>query len=227
VAGWLAGFPFTSAPVAVILTVEHGPNFTAGAATGTLLGVVSQAAFAFTYVWAARRAPWPVCLAAASTVFALCTAAFVRLDWPPFADAALAAAGLALALALLPARLDAVPGVRPPPWDLPVRMVVATGFVILITGVAAQLGPTMTGLLTPYPLYAAVLAVFAHVNAGAGSGAAVMRGLLAGLFGFGAFFLALALLVVPIGPIPAFVAAVASVCAVQLVALRLMRRGNT
>jgi hypothetical protein len=117
-----------------------------------------------------------------------------------------------------------MPGVHPPAWDLPLRMVVATGFVILITGVAAQLGPTMTGLLTPYPLYATVLAVFAHVHGGADSGAAVMRGLLAGLFGFGAFFLALALLVVPTGPVPAFVAAVAAVFAIQLVALLLMRR---
>src|SRR5262249_58984965 len=83
-------------------------------------------------------------------------------------------------------------GRAPIGWDLPARMVVATVFVVLLTGVAPALGPPLTRLLAPFPLYAAVLAGFAHALEGSRSAAALLRGLLAGLFGFAAFFLVLA-----------------------------------
>src|SRR6266542_2340199 len=46
VGGWLAGFPLTSAPVSVFLALEQGPDFAAGAAVGTLGGVIGSFAFA-------------------------------------------------------------------------------------------------------------------------------------------------------------------------------------
>src|SRR5713101_3563446 len=58
VGGWLAGFPLTSAPVSVFLALEQGPDFAAGAAVGTLLGLTALAAFCLAYGWAARRVGW-------------------------------------------------------------------------------------------------------------------------------------------------------------------------
>ena len=222
-AGWLAGFPFTSAPVALILTLEHGTRFTAAAAEATILGVVSQAVFAFAYVWCARRLPWAACFGVATAGFAACTALFAQVHTPALVDAALAALGLLAALWWLPATGREARGVAPPAWDLPARMVVATAFVLVITGLAAALGPTLTGLVTPFPLYASVMGVFAHLHEGPASGAAVMRGLLYGLFGFGAFFLALSLLIVPAGAAVAFTVAAMAVVSVQVAALRLAR----
>ncbi len=67
----------------------------------------------------------------------------------------------------------------------------ATVFVVALTGAAPLLGARLAGLLAPFPLYAAVLATFAHRLEGAGPAVGVLRGLLLGLFGFTAFFLAL------------------------------------
>lgn len=103
-------------------------------------------------------------------------------------------------------------------------MLVATAFILVVTGLAGRFGPTLTGLLTPLPLYAAVLGVFAHIHEGRASATAVMHGLLVGLYGFGAFFLVLGLLLVPLGPWVAFAAAVAAVCLVQGTALLIARR---
>ena len=103
---------------------------------------------------------------------------------------------LVVALRLLPAAAErTAAAVSPlPRWDLPARMVVATGFVLLLTGVAPTLGPRLTGLLAPFPLYAATLTVFAHHLQGPGPATSVLRGLLLGLFAFAGFFLVLAVL---------------------------------
>src|SRR5690349_7715497 len=78
VGGWLVGLPLTSAPVAVILTAEHGSDFAATAALGILGGVASQAVFAVAYLAAARRggggAGVAAALVAATAGFAASTA---------------------------------------------------------------------------------------------------------------------------------------------------------
>jgi hypothetical protein len=111
-----------------------------------------------------------------------------------------------------------------PRWDIPTRMVVATAFVLLLTGVAPALGPRLTGLLAPFPLYAAVLTVFAHHLQGAAPAALVLRGLLLGLFAFAGFFLILAASIERVGIIPAFAAAVAVALALQAGSLWGLRR---
>ncbi len=105
-------------------------------------------------------------------------------------------------------------------------MAVATGFVLLLTGVAPALGPRLTGLLAPFPLYGAVLAVFAHHLQGPAAAVTVLRGLLLGLFGFAGFFLALAALIERAGIGPAFAAALALTLALQAGALWSVRRGR-
>src|SRR4029077_2644700 len=113
-----------------------------------------------------------------------------------------------------------------PRWDLAARMVVATGFVLLLTGVAPALGPRLTGLLAPLPLYAATLTVFAHHREGPGPAASVLRGLLLGLFGFAGFFLVLAALLERAGIGPAFAAASAIALALQGGSLWVLRRAH-
>ena len=112
-----------------------------------------------------------------------------------------------------------------PRWDLPARMVLATTLVLLLTGIAPALGPHLTGLLSPFPIYGAVLAIFAHRLHGPRAAAQVLRGLVLGLFGFAAFFLVLAALIETAGVAPAFVAALGAVIALQAASLWALRRG--
>jgi hypothetical protein len=86
-------------------------------------------------------------------------------------------------------------------------MVVATVFVVALTGIAPILGPRLTGLLAPFPLYAAILAVFAHRLEGARPAASVLSGLLLGLFAFAGFFVVLAALIERAGIAAAFATA--------------------
>ena len=209
VSGWLVGLPFTSGPIAFFLALGHGGAFAAATAIGILAGTISQAAFCVAYGWLALRG-WPVALVAGCAAFAAATLALQPLTLSAVPVLLLVLAALALALWLLHARSPIVAASGPPPWwDLPARMVVATIFVVLLTASAPALGPHLTGLLAPFPLYASVLTVFAHAAQGTGAAINVLRGLLLGLFAFAGFFLTLAVLLDVSGIGTAFAAAVA------------------
>jgi hypothetical protein len=121
-----------------------------------------------------------------------------------------------------PARTQVAEGALPR-WDIPARMGIATAFVLLLTGLAERLGAHLTGPLAPFPLYAALLAVFAHHLHRGDQAHDVLRGLLYGLFAFAGFFLALAALLPRLGPGLAFTAAVATAVSVQAATLWRLR----
>ncbi len=225
VSGWLVGLPFTSGPIVLFLTLDHGAAFAAAAAAGTLAGGISQATFCVAYGRLARRWHWPLALFGSSLLFAASTAALQHLDLPlmPLTLAVLAV--LAVALRLMPAS-DEAPAASLPRWDIPARMGLATAFVLLLTGLAPALGPRLTGLLAPYPLYAAILAVFAHHLQGPIPAAGVLRGLLFGLFAFAGCFFTLAALLERGGIAVAFSAAIAVALAVQAGSLWAMQQGG-
>jgi hypothetical protein len=103
---------------------------------------------------------------------------------------------------------------------------VTTTIVLLLTGLATTLGPSLTGLLATYPLYGAILSGFAHHLEGPGPAVRVLRGLLLGLFAFAGFFFVLALLVERAGIAQAFAAAIAAALVLQAGALWAMRRDS-
>lgn len=190
-----------------------------------MAGAASQAAFCIVYAWIARRMAWPFALTAGCMAFALATAALTPIA-PPLPVLALAVVvALCVAVRAMP-RTAKDAGVRTPPpmWDLPARMVVATAFVIVLTASAGALGPRLTGLLAPFPLYAAVLTVFAHAFDGGDAAASVLRGLLLGLFAFAAFFLVLAVMLSTVGIGAAFATAVAVALALHATSLWLLHR---
>jgi hypothetical protein len=235
VGGWLVGLPLTSGPIVLFLALREGPAFAATAAAGILAGTMSQAAFSVAYGRLAPARRWPACILAGSIGFGALTIVLehVALGLAPLA---LVVAGtLVAALWLLPRSTEGSPdrpgatqaaASRParPSWDLPARMIAATMVVLLLTGLATTLGARLTGLLSPFPVYGATLAAFGHRLEGPGAAIAVLRGLLLGLFGFIAFFWALAAWLEPIGLAGAFAAAIAVALVVQAASLWLVRR---
>jgi hypothetical protein len=136
----------------------------------------------------------------------------------------LAVASLLVTRRLMPTLTSAPRAAAPMPWwDIPARMVVTTAFVVLLTGAASHLGPRLTGLLTPFPLYAASLVAFTHALEGPAPAGGVLRGLLLGLYSFVGFFLVLAALLERAGIAAAFAAAVVVALAVQGAALWTLR----
>lgn len=223
VGGWLVGLPFTSGPVALFLAIDHGPAFAAVAATGMLAGTISQAMFSLSYSRIAGKGPWLSC-GLGCLGFASSTLLLDRFSLAPSSALAITVGAIFGALRLLPSRPARAETSRPLPWwDIGARMLVATMFVLAVTTSAPILGPQLSGLLTPFPFFGALLAVFAHHHEGAASAVGVLRGLLHGLLAPAAFFLVLSVLLVPLGVPAAFAAAAAAGIAIQGLSLLAVR----
>ena len=80
-------------------------------------------------------------------------------------------------------------------WDIPARILVGTSFILFVTGIAPIIGSRLTGLLTTFPLFAGILAIFAQRQQGHDGAINVLRGLTFGLFAFAGFYLVLGLLI--------------------------------
>jgi hypothetical protein len=199
--------------VAFFLALDHGSGFASGVALGSLAGALAEAPFCLAYGHLARRGP-AIALAVACAAFATVGLALQRLPIPLPVLAPLVFAALAVSLRFMPAATGPADPAPPPRWDLPARMAITTALVVGLTAAAPVLGPKLSGLLATFPLYAAILTVFAH-RAGAAPAVQVLRGLLLGLFSFASFFVALGALLEPAGVATGFVAATAVALAIQ------------
>ena len=232
VGGWLVGIPFTSAPIALFLALDHGTSFAASASVGMFLGTISQAIFCLAYSWSASRGvPWLASLGSGCVGFAASTVVLQVLSVPLMPASLATLVALVVVLFLVPRTPDKSdesesPATSPPRWDIPARMVVATVFVVLLTAVAPVLGPYLSGLLSPFPLFGAVLVVFVHHSEGATSAMKLLGGLLFGLFAPAGFFLALSALIEPLGIGLGFAAATATALVAQGLTLLLLRPGT-
>jgi hypothetical protein len=93
-------------------------------------------------------------------------------------------------------------------------MAAATTVVLLITTSAPLLGPHLAGLLSPFPVFGAVLAVFTHRTHGPHGATQTLDGLVLGLIAPAVFFLVLATTLTSVG-LPAFALATAAAFAAQ------------
>jgi hypothetical protein len=225
VGGWFVGLPLTSGPVVFFLAIEQGTGFAAATTRGSLAGAAAEAGFCLAHGTAARFGPWPVALAAGSIAFGVGAAALAASALPPMPLVTVIVASLALSLSLLP-RFDAGTTALPTGqrWDPPARMAVATALVLGLTALAPCVGPEWSGLLATYPVFAAVLAAFAHSQSGPAAAMRVLRGLMIGLFSFAGFFLALGTTIERCGIALGFIAASAVALSIQGGSLWLMRR---
>jgi hypothetical protein len=225
VSGWFVGLPLTSGPVVFFLALEQGSQFAASAATGCLTGAAAEAGFALAYAAAARHASWPLALAAGTGGF-VAAAILLGMAAPRLAPlAALAALALSGALWLMPRGSAAVLTLPAAPrWDIPARMLVATALVLGLTELAPLFGAQLSGLAATYPVFAAVLAAFAHHARGAAAATGVLRGRRVGLFGFIGFFAVLASTIGEFGIALAFAAATALAITIQGATFSALRR---
>ena len=226
ISGWLIALPLSTGPITFFLALSHGPAFAAVAATGTVAGGLSQTAFVFTYARLAPRWSWLPTLACACLAFALATAILNQFTFSLLPLYLAVLLSFANTLYLLPREslLDPESEKLPSRWDIPLRMTIATIFVVVITGLAPNLGPRLTGLVAPFPLFTSILAALAQHQHGSAAAISVLRGILMGLFSFASFFFTLALLLERAGIPIAFVTAIAVVLIFQSIALWLLRR---
>jgi len=232
VSGWLVGLPLTSAPVIFLLALERGAEFASASALGTTLGIVSLSAFSLTYAWLSLRLRlgWPYAIATGWGVFFLSSLILEGVSVP----LVVASAGVSAWL-LLVARLFPVPSERAEDqtvgrsgrWDVVARMVAAVSLVFLITENASYLGPRLSGLLTPFPIYTSVLAVAIHRSQGPSQAVRFTRGATVSLFTPAIFFLIVGTTITIWGVGVAYTLAIAASLAVHWLILVLLNRPST
>ncbi len=192
VSGWLVALPVVAGPIVFFIGMEQGESFAAGAARATIAGLASLAVYSLVYCRVALRWGWVPSLFAGWAGFFLSTYLLSRLPLElPYAIA-LALSALVGVHLLLPS----IPSEASPPAttarEIAARMAAAVGMVLFMTALARPLGPHLAGLLVPFPVAATVLTVFTHRYHGGASAIRLLRGLVAGLWTMGVFFLVVA-----------------------------------
>lgn len=219
--GVVSAFPAIVGPLLLVLALAHGPSFAARAANGTLLGLVSLAAFALAYGRVARARGWRV-----SALAGWLAAALAALLAGTLAGGAGSPAGLLIAGGALAVACRALGAVEAEPAEprarraeIPLRMASAALLVALLSAAAGALGALAGGMLAALPVLACVLAVFTHREQGGSQAIALLRGMLAGMASFALFCQVVAVAVVPCGIAVAFAAATGVALAVQAIAV--------
>jgi hypothetical protein len=188
VSGLLVGLPLSSGPISLFMALQYGSAFAAKAAVGNVVGMASSCLFFLVYGLAARRWRWFPCALAALLAFGLSTLLCNRLSWN-LGSAILLLLAMILAVPRLLGREPAAqPPMPPPAWDLPARMAAATAFVCALTGSAQALGPQLSGLIAPLPVFGVVLGSFIHHRQGAAGSLRYFRGNAVGALAFIGFF---------------------------------------
>jgi len=223
VSGWLIGLPLTSGPVVFFLALEQGNIFAFKASQGIMLGIVSVYVFCLTYSRTATHLRWFQSTLAGFTGFFACTALLEGVSLPLSVEFGFAVLVLLACLLLMPrVGADRAPagGMR---FELLARMVSATALVIALTAVAPLLGPQLTGLLSPFPVYATTLGVFTHRSQGGEEAVKLLRGVVVGSLTFTVFFLVVALTIVSWGLAASFLTAIGVSLLMHSVLLQLLR----
>jgi hypothetical protein len=190
VGGVIGSMPWVAGPILVFFIVEQGRDFGIQAVPGILTGIVSLVSFCYTYAFLSKRWQWRVTVLLSYLSFIL-TALLLDFLHPPL----LLIYGIAIGSIILALRYFPVPNetekvshlARRLKYDIPFRMLVATLFVLFITGIAKLLGPAWSGILTPFPIITSILAMFTHYLQGSKAAIIVLRGIMIGLVGFTTF----------------------------------------
>ena len=223
VAGWIVALPLTSGPVLFFVALDHGAAFAAGAAVGTTLGLGAIVAYSLAFAATSPRGPLPA-LAAATAAYIVAGFVLQAVAGGPYLLlAALVAVSIMGALRILPPSVGGPSSRRPPSWDLPARIIVGTVLVVGLTTIAPLLGPTVSGIVTTFPVYVSVLTVFAFLGDGKPAAIGVLRGALIGLPGTVAFYVPIHFFVASLGVAPAFALSIAVTSAIGIVALPQVR----
>lgn len=225
VSGWIVGMPLTSGPVIFFVALSHSTTFSANAALGVLSGGLSLVFYALTYSWLATRFCWPIAISGSLLVFAASTTFLQNFTFPLLPIFVMVCVVLLVGLRFMPKdTVEKESESKPSPWDIPIRIIIGTSFILLLTGIAPLIGPRLTGLLTTIPLYVTILAIFAHRDQGPAAAAHVLKGLLYGMFAFTGFFIVLNLLVEHTSLTVAFGAAVLTALMVQGTSLVVLKK---
>jgi len=199
IGGLILGLPLTSGPVLFFLSLEQGNAFASGAALGTLMGLVPLTASCLVFSLLSFRADWRASIAGCCSTFFAVAFVLNYVSAPLLWSFLGVIVFLAIIRSLFHSERVERSSHKPPTWEIPARAIAATALVLLITEGATILGPHLSGLLTPFPIYATIISVFTLKFDGANACALFLRGVVTGCFTTAVFLLLVSSFIVPLG----------------------------
>jgi hypothetical protein len=188
--GVIASLPWVGGPILFFIAIERGSDFAQSAIPGVLVGIISWLVFCVTYILAGQKVNVFFSVMAGYTTYLLTGLLLER-----FTSLVNVNVWFLITLALIILSLMYFPHVkvankdkaRNLRFEILLRMIFVTAFVIGITYFADLLGPTWSGILTPFPIMTAVLAIFVHYTQGITQVRTLLIGFYTGIFGFTTF----------------------------------------
>jgi uncharacterized membrane protein (GlpM family) len=211
--GFLIGLPLTSGPISLILAMQYGPEFALQSAIGSLAGQISICIFCLAYYFTSRKYQWPTSVVISTMSFLATTAIFNSISWSFELALLILVLTTGVVSQIIPNQPTSSKITKPPVWDLPARIIIATAFVCLLTAVAHRLGPHLSGLLAPFPVFSLVVSAFTQHQGGVDSTARLLHGIVVGSIAYAGFFFIVIMYLVSFGiPITYALSVVTALC---------------
>ena len=190
IGGMIASLPWVAGPILVFITVEQGVSFAKNTIEGVMMGMIAWLAFCFTYMYVGERKSAVISLLFSYMSYIIVGYVLTLPTGQISVHLWYAITMLFVILAVF--RFPSIESFsnttfRTLQYDIPLRMIAITTFVLSITYFAQTLGPIWSGILTPFPIMTAVLAFFTHITQGISGTKLILRGMLAGIVGFTMF----------------------------------------
>ncbi|WP_439558666.1 hypothetical protein [Dyadobacter sp.] len=221
--GWVGGFPWVAGPISFFIALEHGPLFAASTITSALLGSIGTILFALVYSILSARMRWLPTVLISYAVFFVVALLSLGSTISLLSATLLNLFVLTAVLYFFPKPKSKSDYRKQPAYDIPLRMMVATFFVVILTQAADYLGPTWSGILTPFPIMTSTLAVFTHSQQGSDAAIRILYGLMLAGYGFVAFLVGVAFLVPQMQIAPAYGILMIGTMIVNAITIRLIR----
>lgn len=187
VGGLIGSMPWVAGPILLFFILEQSKAFGIQSIQGAMTGIMALISFCLSYSAFSKRLPWLPALLLAYGLYTVTALLFNYLQFNLLISYSLVIFYVLIALRFFPLPTQRTSAARRLPFDILIRMLVATLFVLIITGLARILGPNWSGILTPFPILTSVLAIFSHTLQGSGAAITTLRGLVIGLLGFTTF----------------------------------------
>ncbi len=190
IAGIFASLPFVAGPILLFMALEEGIPFAVATIPGVMVGILGWVIFCSIYIWVGQHYNALISTLAGYIAYVLWGALIQRFI-PLFnlhIWLGISILGLFLGLKYFPKiKSEENQEHRNLHYEIPLRMIMITLFVIGITYFAKALGTSWSGILTPFPVITTVLAIFTHYTHGIHHVRKVFMGLFTGMFGFAVF----------------------------------------
>lgn len=212
--GWLIALPLTSAPAAYVISSKYGFAFSYKVIAGMMFATISQVVFALLYFQASRKYKPLTSLIAGVVGFGFSTLILNLIHLDIFLKFLLVVLAIIGGMKVFQkAKGIQISRVVPSPiWEIPVRVATATFVVFAITEISPHVGANLAGLLSPFPVLAAVMAFFTHLSEGKLEAQLVLKGLIMGLLTPASYFFVLGLTVNSQGYFAFLYALIVAIC---------------